>query len=165
MGKNKKDKMGLHPADQHRKDEKKKLLTKLKKERVAKKEAKFEADPAAIAAELTRMRNHARGRIPHAPMRARAHAPNPPPSHASTHARTHALRPTNTPSHAFRRTTKSRAVRPRACAPRSRTWRPCSKRPSAAAPRRRPSNARNANWAPNAVARPTARGPNAEAQP
>lgn len=91
MGKNKKDKMGLHPADQHRKDEKKKLLTKLKKERVAKKEAKFEADPAAIAAELTRMRNHARGRIPHAPMRARAHAPNPPSlprKHARTHART-----------------------------------------------------------------------------
>ena len=53
----KKDKLGLHPADQHRKDQKKKDYKKILKQRHERKEAKINMDPAMLEVELHRLRD------------------------------------------------------------------------------------------------------------
>ena len=51
-----KERKGLAPADQHRKDERKKELKKLKKQRDERKEAQYAADPVALQREIDRLR-------------------------------------------------------------------------------------------------------------
>ena len=51
-----KDKLSMSGVDQWRKDEKKKLAKKIKKERDQRKEAKFEADPQQMKQEIERLR-------------------------------------------------------------------------------------------------------------
>eukprot|EP00962_Isochrysis_galbana_P000028 scaffold9_cov97-Isochrysis_galbana.AAC.1 len=55
----KKDKLSLDPVAQHRKDEKKKLAAKMKKQRDERKEAKFQLDPKSLQAEIDKVRSHA----------------------------------------------------------------------------------------------------------
>jgi len=55
----KKDKLSRDPVSQHRKDEKKKLAAKMKKERTERKEAKFQTDPRALQLEIDKLRSTA----------------------------------------------------------------------------------------------------------
>ena len=57
-----KEKLSLSGVDKWRKDEKKKLAKKIKKERDERKETKLNQDPQALKQELDRLRGVAQGR-------------------------------------------------------------------------------------------------------
>ena len=53
----KKDKLAMDPVSAHRKEEKKKLAAKIKKQRDERKEAQYKADPKALQSEINKLKS------------------------------------------------------------------------------------------------------------